>query len=401
MTFGMLRNSALRGAFMPPDRWFAVGTADASADDAGGRAADAALIHDGAKLLIVFCSPTENLPDLIGQIRSRSGDVPMIGCTTAGEIARYGPRDGSVVVAALGGDGFVIGTAAAAGASADLRGAGARAAHCLPAAAGHPHRVVLLLTDGLARDQDEIIRGAYSVLGAGVPMVGGCAGDGLKMTRTFQFHGDRVLTDSVIAAGIASTGPLGIGAQHGWRAVGEPMLVTGSSPNRVDSLDNRPALDVFLERLGTEPGQLRPEDLPALALMHPIGLGRHRGEEQMRFITSADFTRRVLFSTAQVPQGSLVWLMEADTSAVLAATTTACDASVAALGGSTPLGMLAFDCVARRGVLGEEGIKKEIQSLADAAGGAPLAGFYSYGEIARTHGMRGLHNYTLAILSVA
>ena len=61
---------------MPPDRWFAVGTADASADDAGGRAADAALIHDGAKLLIVFCSPTENLPDLIGQIRSRSGDVP-------------------------------------------------------------------------------------------------------------------------------------------------------------------------------------------------------------------------------------------------------------------------------------------------------------------------------------
>jgi FIST N domain len=105
----------------------------------------------------------------------------------------------------------------------------------------------------------------------------------LKMTRTFQFHGDRVLTDSVVAADIASTGPLGIGAQHGWRAVGEPTLVTGSSPNRVDSLDDRPALDVFLEPLGTEPGQLRPEDLPSFALMHPLGLGRHRGEEQIRF----------------------------------------------------------------------------------------------------------------------
>src|SRR5437667_5697375 len=174
---------------MPPDRWFAVGTADVSADDAGRRAADAALIHDDAKLLIVFCSPAENLPDLIGQIGSRSGGVPLIGCTTAGEIARDGPRDGSVVVTALGGDGFVIGTVAAAGASEDLRGAGARAARCLPAPARHPHCVLLLLTDGLASDQDEIIRGAYSVLGAGVPMVGGCAGDGLKMTRTFQFHG--------------------------------------------------------------------------------------------------------------------------------------------------------------------------------------------------------------------
>jgi hypothetical protein len=93
--------------------------------------------------------------------------------------------------------------------------------------------------------------------------------------------------------------------------------------------------------------------------MHPLGLGRHRGEEQMRFITSADFMRRSLFfSTAQVPQGSLVFLMEADTSALLAATTAACDASVAALGGSSPLGMLAFGCVARRGVLGHEGSRK-------------------------------------------
>ena len=65
---------------MPPDRWFAVGTADVSADDAGRRAADAALIRDDAKLLIVFCSPAENLPDLIGQIGSRSGGVPLIGC---------------------------------------------------------------------------------------------------------------------------------------------------------------------------------------------------------------------------------------------------------------------------------------------------------------------------------
>src|SRR5205814_1740810 len=186
-----------------------------------------------------------------------------------------------------------------------------------------------------------------SVLGAGVPMVGGCAGDGLKMYRTFQFLGGRVLTGSVLAAGIASTGPLGIGVQHGWRPAGEPMLVTGSSPNQVDSLDDRPALDVFLERLGAEPGQFRPEDLPVLALLHPLGISRHSGEGQVRFITSADFARRSLSCTAQVPQGSLVCLMEADTSAVLAATTVACHQSVAALGGSVPLGMLAFDCVAR------------------------------------------------------
>jgi hypothetical protein len=384
-----------------PHRWFAVGTADASEADAGRRAADAALIHDNAKLLVLFCSSSDDLPGLVRQIRSRSGDVPLIGCTTAGEIEQNGPHDGSVVLAALGGDGFAIGTAAAVGASEDLRDAGARAVRCLPSPEDHPYRAVMLLTDGLASDQEEILRGAYSVLGAGVPLVGGCAADGLKMTRTFQFHGDRVLTDSVVAAGIASTGPIGIGVRHGWRASGEPMLVTGSSPNKIETLDGRPALDVFFERLGIGPEGIRPEELPGFVLMHPFGLSRHNGEEQVRFLTSADFAERSLVCSAQIPQGSLVWLMDGDANAVLEATDAACSESLAALGDVPPLGMLAFDCVARRAVLGDQGIKAEIERLAGIAGGTPVAGFYSYGEIARTHGMRSLYNHTLVVLSVA
>jgi hypothetical protein len=110
-----------------------------------------------------------------------SGEVPLIGCTTAGEIAISGPRQASVVVAALGGDGFAVQTACATEASRDLREAGATLARCVPDRGELPHKVLLLLTDGLAGDQREIVRGAYGVLGAGVPLVGGCAGDDLKM----------------------------------------------------------------------------------------------------------------------------------------------------------------------------------------------------------------------------
>ena len=59
--------------------------------------------------------------------------------------------------------------------------------------------MLLLLTDGLAGDQQEVVRGAYSVVGAEIPLVGGCAGDNLKMVKTLQFHGDDVLTGSVVA----------------------------------------------------------------------------------------------------------------------------------------------------------------------------------------------------------
>ncbi len=385
---------------MPPDRWFGVGFC-AGARAAGARAADDALVHDDPKLLIVFCSRAHDLRRLLGQVRERAGGVPLIGCTTAGQIATVGPSDAGVVVAALGGKGFAVRTAAAAKASGNLREAGARAARCLPERADLPHKVLLLLSDGLSGDQQEIVRGAHGVLGAAVPLVGGCAGDDLEMSRTFQFYDDRVLTDSVIAAGIASDAPLGIGVRHGWRRVGEPMLVTSSRSNRVYTLDDQPALDAYLKHLGvTEPTREDQEGLARLALTHPFGMSRPNGEDQVRFIGGGDFAERSLSCIAEVPQGALVWIMQGDAQSVLEATDAACGDSLAALGGRRPLGMIAFDCIARRAVLGEEGIHSEIGRLAAMASGAPVAGFYTYGEIARTRGVRGFHNQTLVLLSM-
>ena len=386
---------------MRPARWFGVGSADGVEEGAGGRAADDALVHDDARLLVVFCSPAHDLSALLREIRGRAGDVPLIGCTTAGEIATAGPRDASVVVAAVGGDGFAVQTAVANEASCDLRAAGAHVARCVPTRDDLPYKVLLLLSDGLAGDQQEIVRGAYGVLGAGVPLVGGCAGDDLKMMRTFQLHGDRVVTDSVVAAGIASDAPLGIGVHHGWRRVGEPMLVTASAGNRVHTLDDRPALDVYLEHLGlNEPAGCDQEGLARLALTHPLGLSRPSGEDQVRFIGGGDFAGRSLSCIAEVPQGALAWIMEGDARSVLEATDAAGGDALAKLEGRPPLGMLAFDCIARRGVLGDQGIQAEIDRLATIAG-VPVAGFYTYGEIARTRGLRGFHNQTLVVLSIA
>jgi hypothetical protein len=337
----------------------------------------------------------------VREIRARAGDVPLIGCTTGGEIALLGPRDASVVVAAFGGDGFAVETAVATEASQDLRAAGARAARCLPAGDDLPHKVLMMLSDGLAGDQQEVVRGAYSVLGAGVPLVGGCAADEPEMARTFQFHGDRVFTDSVVAAGIASDAPLGIGVRHGLRRVSEPMLVTASTGNRILTLDDRPALDVYLEHLGVEqPDGLAQEGFARLALTHPFGLSRPSGDDQVRIVGGGDFAERSLLCVAEIPQGALVSIMEGDARSVLDATDAAGGDALAALDGRPPLGMIAFDCMARRSVLGDDGIRDEVDRLGTVASGAPVAGFYAYGQIARTHGIRGFHHETLVVLSI-
>ncbi|MFI6674934.1 FIST signal transduction protein [Kribbella sp. NPDC050470] len=386
---------------MEPARWLAVGSAQGLDKRAAARAVDDALVRDDAKLLIVFCSQSLDLHGLLADIRQRAPGVPLIGCTTAGEIVASGPSEASIVVTAFGGDGFAVQTAAATEVSRDLREAGATVARCLPVREDLPHQILILLSDGLAGDQQEIVRGAYGVLGAAVPLVGGCAGDDLRMTQTHQLHDDRVLTDSVVAAGLASSAPFGIGVRHGWRRVGEPMLVTASSANRVYTLDDLPALDVYLKHLGLDPSTSSDQSwLARLALTHPLGLGRPSREDEVRWISGGDFVERSLSCMAEVPQGALVWIMEGDETSVLEATDAACADSLAALDGQRPLGVIAFDCIARRGVLGDAGIRSEIDRLATVTSGVPVAGFYTYGEIARTRGLRGFHNQTLVVLSV-
>lgn len=385
----------------PRTRWVGVGTSkDPDAARAGLEAARAALLGPDACILIAFASDDLDLEAFAAALVGVAGDVPVVGCSTAGEIGPGGVSDGAAVVVALGGPGFEARTALARNASEDLRRAGAEVT-----AAAHPadgdHRAVILLSDGLSGDQQEVVRGAYSVAGALIPLVGGCAGDEMRMRRTRQIYGAEVLTDSVIAIGLTSEAPIGVAAQHGWRRVGEPMLVTASDANEVRELDGRPALDVYVERLGIPPTMAEDTTaFAAFALTHPLGLARRDGEE-VRFIAGGDLDDRSLRCIAEVPTGALVHLMEGDAVSVLGATDDACADAVAALGGQDPLGLVVFDCVARRAVLVDDAIDQEMDSIRSHAKGAPVAGFYTYGEIARNVGIKGFHNQTLVVLALA
>jgi hypothetical protein len=382
-------------------RWLAVGSSDLpDSAEAGRAAAVAATGGRTPKLLIVFASHGHAPQALLDSIADATNNAPLIGCTTAGEIAVSGPSDSGVVIVALGGDGFNVRSASAVAAEGQLRDASAKVAACARGLEGE-YKALLLLSDGLGGDQEEVVRGAYSVVGASIPLVGGCAGDDLKMIQTVQFHDRTVLHGAVVGAAISSDSPIGIGVRHGWRRVGEAMLVTSSSDNHVYALDDKPALDAYLEKLGVQ-GEARtdPAAFTQFAITHPLGISRRSGE-QVRFVAGANFDDRSLSCIANVPQGGLAWFMEGDENSVLEATDAACTDAIAALGGRKPIGFVAFDCIARRGVLGKTGIVREVERIGSHAAGAPVAGFYTYGEIARTHGTSGFHNQTLVVLALS
>jgi hypothetical protein len=387
----------------PPRRWFGTGrSADADARTAGAQATSAALGGRQGKLVVVFCSANVDLKAMLVGVRAVSGDCALIGCTGIAQYGAAGEIGPDVVVSALGGDGFEVCTSVATNVSAGQRAAGEQIAGSIQLL-GSEHRIGLVLCDGLAGNQHELVRGAYSVIGAAVPLVGGCAADDIQYTHTSQFISDadgvHVLSDAVVFAAIGSEAPMGVGVAHGWRKVGEPMLVTGSHGGQVRTLDARPAMDVFMERVGASREIFEdPRAFAEFARHHPLGMSRRSGED-IRVIHGGNVADGSISCLADVPQGTLLWRMESDADGLIATVDDAYEQAVASLGGEPALGFLAFDCGVRFIILGVDGIRREIDELARRTAGVPFAGLYTYGEIARTRGARGMHHLTLVLVA--
>src|SRR5206468_2857578 len=159
--------------------------------------------------------------------------------------------------------------------------------------------------------------------------------------------------------------------RHGWRKVGDPMTVTRSVAGDVCTLNDQPALAAYLRRLGApNEAYTDPAAFEAFARPRPIGVRRRSGEEVRNVSSSALFGRGWLRSSGEVPEGGQVWLMEGDEESVLRAADDACRDAVAALGGSPALGLLAFDCDSRGGLLGAAGMRREVDRMAGQAGAA-------------------------------
>src|SRR2546423_13242751 len=85
-------------------RWRGVGRSSAAdARGAGAEAARRALVGADPKLLIVFAAVGYDPAALAEGVAGAAPGVPVVGCSTNGEITPDGPGEGTVVVTAIGG----------------------------------------------------------------------------------------------------------------------------------------------------------------------------------------------------------------------------------------------------------------------------------------------------------
>jgi hypothetical protein len=178
------------------------------------------------------------------------------------------------------------------------------------------------------------------------------------------------------------------------------MAARWDKNGRLARLNDEPALDGYLNRLGA-PDDVRwdPYLFTAFSQTRPLGLVRGKGEQSIRHVGEPNFEDRTLGGqAADIAEGGLVWVMEGDATSLLDAADAACSDALNAIGGP-PLGLVVFDCSSRKFILGHHR-DTEIDRIAGHAVDAPVAGFYSYGEIATTGSPLGYHQGTLVVLAL-
>jgi hypothetical protein len=334
-------------------------------------------------------------PELLPALRAAFPQAHLAGCSTAGQISAEGVTDGTVAVTAIrfAHPAFRMADAALSGA-ADSRAAGEALGRHLAAPDLHD---VVVFGQGVGINGSALLDGISAIVGPGVKVSGGLAGDGADFRRTVVLFDGGVSDRHVVGIGFYGERlSIGHGSVGGWQPFGPARRVTRAEGNILYELDGSPALEVYKRYLGDYA-----RDLPSSGLLFPFSMlgADHSAVGLIRTILGVNERDGSLTLAGDVVNDGYLQLMHASSDALIDGAEAAAELARGDDGGAGDTLSLLVSCVGRRLVLGDR-IDEEVEAVADAYRGTDVvAGFYSYGEISPF--LAGpeckLHNQTMTI----
>lgn len=347
----------------------------------------------------LFCEPGDRMHDLVAGVYGAVGTPNLIGCTTDGEISEAGFSTESAVLAGVATDKVSFQVASVTGLGDASERAGRELATKLPGNTRH----VQLLSDGLTGNGCAVLRGMHSVLGSAVPITGGTAGDARAFTQTWQFAGNRVMSDSAVAISFSGDFAVGTGVRTGWQATGLPKKVTRAAGNVVYELDGQPALQIYKKYLGEDAKRL-----PSVGVEYPLGVVDDKGlldpeDPVLRATMAVNEADGSITFAGEIAEGSTVVLTSGGSrERILAASHEAARLAKSGLGGTSPAFGFIYTCMARKILLGLSTGEETNRIRTVLGAGVPVIGFYTYGEYCpgKPNEPCQLHNETATVTAV-
>jgi hypothetical protein len=351
-----------------------VRTAVSKAGDARARARELSAAINGMSPVFVMFFATPNLdPKALGRaLRDEFGDVPSIGCTTAGEIGQGQMLSDSVVLVAMGSECLEAAQVGVIDASADaaevqramvsLAGAFGRA----PARLDPGQYVGLVLHDGLSLSEERVMAALTEL--TNVPFVGGSAGDALAFRATHVFHNFEAHSGKTVLGLLAPRRPYRVLKTQSFDSQAKVLVATrvDEASRRVIEFNGRPAAREYADQLGVPLAE---------AVNHfqrnPVGIVMPDGAPFVRSPMRIDGGDLVFY--CQIKEGMELSLLSAGD--MVAQTSRDLNECLKEMGGASAI--INFHCILRTLQLESEG---RCAPYGELFTNLPAVGFSTYGE---------------------
>lgn len=244
-------------------------------------------------------------------------------------------------------------------------------------------------------DGNELMDSLQVAMGRDTKIFGGMAGDDAAFTGTWIFSNEGE-TDEGFTVLVFDSEKIALHgmAVSGWKPLGKVRTVTKSENGWLYSLDDQPALDMYLRYLGQSLEQkqgIQRDFIEGIGLYHPF-LSIDAGDPVLRTPLEIDQEKNAIRLDFPIPEGKqLQFTLPPDFDIVETVLEHA--NQVQQEQQATADALLVFSCLGRLSALGpmaqeeNEGLHKIWK--------APMAGFYTYGEYGKdASGEHGFHSTT-------
>jgi hypothetical protein len=252
-------------------------------------------------LVCLFCSSDRSPEDLGAAVARRLSGVPVVGCSTAGEIGLDGYLDGAIAAFALPLSHFrvdvmILPDLARFSEKLSVGEILRRRSQLAAAAPNWASEFAFLLSDGLSLREDQLVSALGPALGS-TPLFGGSAGDAVRFGRTSVLAGGEFRSNMSALCLIRTVCRVKVFRFDHLEPTDIRMVVTDADPESrlVREINAEPAARAYARALGKDPDQLSPFIFAAHPMVVRTG-GKHhvcaiqRVEENgdLRFFTSID-----------------------------------------------------------------------------------------------------------------
>ncbi len=258
---------------------------------------------------------------------------------------------------------------------------------------------LFVLSEGSFVNGSSLIVGLEENINNLVSITGGMCGDDTRFEKTVASYKENPKPGEVILIGFyGDTLDISFASFGGWIPFGPERKITSSKGNILFEIDDQPALDLYKKYLGE-----KANELPQASLLYPLNVTPEgKTEPVVRTILGINNENNSMVLAGDVPVNSRVQLMMASIDGIAEGAQHAAEIAMENRKLKPQIALI-VSCIGRKLVMNQR-VEEEIEQVREIIGeNVPIAGFYSYGEMAPFNGNSSceLHNQTMTLTLIS